>query len=243
MTLEKLLFLQRHHASRYASTQPPKPANPSHDLEELAVKPILNLLERLARDDPDQFLHYASLPEDRRFNLVRAITWADSQNYSSPDKFIFRHVYMFTRPPQSVLEATRPSMELEHVPPQIARLFAHATLLRFFLDLHEIKEQDWNKGELKRCIASIADLGTAKSIGELQGLQIWSEELKHVLKKAWLELVYRYIRWAIMAGMPGPVMAETMGILGRSESIRRLKVAHTILESLDRRQAGAKWKD
>jgi glutamyl-tRNA synthetase len=234
VSLEKLWFLQRRHASRYASIQPPKPPNPSHDLEKLAVKPTLTLVEHHARQDPEHFSFYGSLPEDRRFDFVRAIIWADSQNYSTPYDFISRHVYFFTAPTPSTLVATRPSLKLYGVLPELAHSTLHATLLGFFQDLSEIKEQDWNTAELKRYTTSIVDQGTAKSIEELRSQQIWSEELKPVLKKAWAKLVHGCIRWAIMAGMPGPDGAETMRILGRSESLRRLEVAEEILQSSDK---------
>jgi glutamyl-tRNA synthetase len=40
--------------------------------------------------------------------------------------------------------------------------------------------------------------------------------------------LYHYLRWALCAGAPGPGIAETMEILGRAESLRRLKEARQL---------------
>jgi glutamyl-tRNA synthetase len=43
--------------------------------------------------------------------------------------------------------------------------------------------------------------------------------------RAFKRELYHFLRWALSAGAPGPGIPETMEILGRTESIRRLEEA------------------
>lgn len=232
VSLEKLWFLQKRHATRYASLQPPKPSNPSHDLEEIAVKPILKSLDQQAVQDPDRFSCYMSIPEgDSRFEFVRSILWADTQNYSTPDDFISRQVYFFTAPTSSALSSTRYRLILHQLPLKINDEVPTSSFLPLLQTFHDIADQDWNKAELKARIAKIIDQGSAGTVVEMKKANEIPDgmELELVTRKAWVKLVHGYIRWAIMASMHGPDGAETMRILGRAESLRRLEAAGKIL--------------
>lgn len=44
--------------------------------------------------------------------------------------------------------------------------------------------------------------------------------------------LYHYLRWALSASAPGPGIPETMTILGRDETLRRLQDAKTLTQSL-----------
>lgn len=44
-------------------------------------------------------------------------------------------------------------------------------------------------------------------------------------EKAFRKELYHYLRWALSAGQPGPGIPETLEILGRDESVRRIKEA------------------
>jgi glutamyl-tRNA synthetase len=230
VSLEKLWFLQKRHAARYASLQPPKPSNPSHDLEELAVKPILKFLDNSASHQPDRFPFYNALPEgEARFNFVRSIVWADAQNYTDPEEFISRNNYFFVSPTAEELASNAHHIKLHNVPSDLTHTIPSSSFLLFFQNIGEIPEQDWNKAVLKSWITSIVDQGSMMSIGELRKEEKGSEELEALVKKAWAKLVHGYIRWAIMAGRPGPDGSEIMRILGRQECLRRLDAAGKVL--------------
>ena len=49
--------------------------------------------------------------------------------------------------------------------------------------------------------------------------------------KAFKKELYHYLRWALSAGAPGPGIPETMEILGRPETVRRLQEAKEISAS------------
>lgn len=44
--------------------------------------------------------------------------------------------------------------------------------------------------------------------------------------------LYHYLRWALSASAPGPGIPETMSILGREETLRRLQDAKSLTDSL-----------
>ena len=231
VSLEKLWFLQKRHASRYASTQPPKPSNPSHDLEELAVKPLLNSLDQEALQDPDRFSFYISLLErDARFELIRSLVWTDVKNYTSPDDFIARHATLFASPTPSTLTPKRPSLTLHHLPLEANVTVPAPEFVQLVQPLCDIPEHEWNATELKARIDSIVEKGSAGTIEEIKKENEAQDavELERRAKKSWSTLVHSYIRWAIMAGVPGLEGVKVMIILGRSESLKRLEVAREV---------------
>lgn len=238
VSLEKLWFLQKRHAARYASTQPPKPSNPSHDLEELVVKPVLNSLQQHALENPDRFSFYTSVPEgDARFDLVRSLVWADVKNYTGPDDFITRHANLFAPPTPSTLGLSRPSLTLHHLPLEANVAIPTSTFLQLMQPLYDIPEHEWNPTDLKARIDSILEKGIEGTIEEMkkENESLDPVGLRSGLKKSWSALVHSYIRWAIVAGLPGLESGKVMMILGRSESLKRLEVARDALQVVERK--------
>lgn len=233
VSLEKLWFLQKRHAARYASLQPPKPTNPSHDLEELAVKPIMRSLDRQFLRAPDRFSFYRTLPEgSARLDFVRLLLWADALNYTSPDDFILRHVYFFAQPTSVALLSNPYRLVLYQLPPETNNTLSTSKFLPMFQTIYDVSEQDWSKSELKARITNIVDKGTAETLEELKKMNkdLYGSKIESMVHKSWGNLVHGYIRWATMVGKPGPGGADTMAILGRTETLRRLKVAGDILQ-------------
>jgi glutamyl-tRNA synthetase len=227
VALEKLWFLQRRHASRYAATQPPKPSNPSHDLEELAVKPVLASVERQALQNPERFSFYSSIPEgEARFVFIRNIVWADASNYTTPDDFVSRSKYLFTPPTPSTLASYRPYTGLHHLRGEAKSEVPLPIIIRYFQVLLNVPAEKWNKTELKARIEAIVKEGTAGSMEDIPKTEASADmEQALAVQKSWQKLVHTYIRSALVGGMPGTNSVDTMLILGRSESLRRLEAA------------------
>lgn len=49
-----------------------------------------------------------------------------------------------------------------------------------------------------------------------------AEKTRVAADKRFKKELYHYLRWALSGGAPGPGIPETMAILGRQESVRRL---------------------
>jgi len=221
---EKLWFLQKRHAARYASLPSDISPKSSEDLRKLAVKPIIKHLDLFPRD---QLLYHRTRArwKDYIYDIVRA----DAQNYTNPSEFVIRNAYFFEAPKPEHLIATIHSFKLRNVPRGVTTDLSAAKILLFFDSFSDIPESDWNTDELKSWTKSIIEQASIGSINELKYVQKWTQELETVMKNAWGKLVHQYIRWAMVAGMPGPDSSETMRILGKEESIRRLDLARDVM--------------
>lgn len=60
------------------------------------------------------------------------------------------------------------------------------------------------------------------------------EKARIAADKAFKKELYHYLRWALSAGAPGPGVPETMSILGRPETVRRLQEAKEMTTSATR---------
>jgi glutamyl-tRNA synthetase len=228
---EKLWFLQKRHAAKYAAIAPENVHNPSHDLTSLAVKPILTLLSHRTSAAPEQSSFYLSLPEEARGAYIQSIVYADAQslNYTNPASFLARNTHFFVAPTVAQLVNSIPTFKLRRVPTGLVFSVPPETLLLSFGNFSEIPESRWNTAEIKGWINSIIDQGSAGSLAELGDGVEGMGEAEMVVKKAWAKLAHGYVRWAIVAGMPGPGGAETMQILGKRECVRRLEVARDVV--------------
>jgi glutamyl-tRNA synthetase len=227
----KLWYLQKQHAVRYASLPPAE--NPLHNLNELAVKPIHRLLEHNSICHSGRFSFYQSIPEHFRFDYVHDILWADAKKYTTPNEFIERNVYFFSTPTSEILIQSIPAFKLHNVPALASQPQTFA-LCPFFATFSKIPPEKWTASELKSLISLITEQASSSSFTELayQSKQ-WNQEEHQIAttqwNKAWNKLIHQYLRWALMAGMSGPDGAETMRILGRDESLRRLEVAREVI--------------
>lgn len=59
-----------------------------------------------------------------------------------------------------------------------------------------------------------------------------SSEMTGSTDKIFKKELYHYLRWALSASAPGPGIPETMTILGRDETVRRLQDAKALTQHL-----------
>lgn len=227
VSLEKLWFLQRRHAARYASQQPPKPSNQSHDLEELAVKPLLASLTQQAIENPEHFAFYTSIPnDDAKFDFLRSILWADASNYTTPKEFISRNAYFFRAPIPLAICSKKQSLVLDDIPDAEGRTIPGSTLSALIQTFQDIPAEEWNATSLRHQINHIVEEGSSITLKVLKdGTSTEGDDVEPKIRKSWMKLVHMYIRAALVAGMPGPEGVRMMEILGRSETLKRFHAA------------------
>ncbi|CZR57350.1 related to glutamyl-tRNA synthetase [Phialocephala subalpina] len=227
VSFEKLWYLQRKHAARYAT--PPFSGNPRQSLTELAVKPMVANLD--SRISTENLPLYAAIPEgEARENYVRDILMADAQNYTTATEFTARNIYFFVRPGKKKLRTQPPTLKLHGVPSTITYPVSSSTLA-LFRNISSIPDSDWNLASIKEMTNFIINRGVLTSIGEAKakGKGYVEEGTEQVVKKAWTKLVYHYLRWATFGGNQGPDGSETMRILGKEETVARLENAEKIM--------------
>ncbi|RDL39509.1 Glutamyl-tRNA synthetase [Venustampulla echinocandica] len=232
VSFEKLWFLQKHHAQRYAPmAKLSGPIDPRHDLNKLAVLPCIKLLETHKAGQKPSF--YESLPAgERREDFVRSLLCQDARNYTTPIDFVNRNEYFFIAPSKEDLVGSLSALELHGLPggtsPQVS-----PELLDEFDRFAQIESSKWDTTlEIKVMTHNIVDGASSKSAAELGGEE-QSTELAIACRKRWSTLVHKYIRWALASGKPGPNSAMTMGILGKEETMRRLAAAKEIILSAE----------
>jgi glutamyl-tRNA synthetase len=227
VNFEKLWFLQRKHAARYAALPPRYPINPLHSLTELAVKPMVKLLDQQAPAEGWSF--YEAIPAgEARENYVYSILKVDAQNYTTPREFIQRNMFFFHTPQIRKLVAEIPSLKLHNVPPHINHPASIDTLEAFRNFSAEV-DLGWTAEKIKTMTNFIISRGVAASIATADSARKNEPKLKPLLEKAWSKVIHKYLRWALFAGQQGPDGAQMMKILGREETIKRLAKAETVL--------------
>lgn len=155
MAFEKLWFLQKRHAHRYATTS----TSSRVTLNNLAAYPINKALS----ERPD-LNFYHSLPKTlteasiSKEDLIHSLLTADAQNYTSPTEFIDRNIFFFTSPTtEDLLKATCPNLSFHHYDV----LYSHQSLdpeaLRSFFS--EVADEEWTTANLKTVTNKL--IGTA----------------------------------------------------------------------------------
>ncbi|KAI9051524.1 hypothetical protein LZ554_004570 [Drepanopeziza brunnea f. sp. 'monogermtubi'] len=230
---EKLNFLQKRHAARYAS-QSEAPDHPLHDLTELAVKPIVKLLDRRLENADNQIPIYSAIPKGQlREEYIHAILMADAQNYQTPSDFITRSHYFFSAPTAVELAEKVPNLKLRNVPPGVP-FVPDLDTITLFRSIYQHPDEEWTVEHTRGKIAWIIKQGTTMSLvalNEDQGETGTSggEGAEKLISQAWGKLVHGYLRWAIAGSVPGPDGAQTMQILGREETVERLELAEKVM--------------
>ncbi|KAB8296027.1 hypothetical protein EYC80_008837 [Monilinia laxa] len=228
VTFAKLNFMQRKHAARYKELrQSDEPIPPSQDLLELAAKPVLERMKGLPNFKDLKFYNCEDT-DAAKANYILSIICAGIQNYSLPEAFYPNNKYFFIAPTPRELESKTPPHKLHDVPKGVIHPIPEDFTTSF--EGFSPNILNWNAGELRGYINLIIDQGTMMSTAELTATKEYQESAQKVIKKSWTKLVHGYIRWAIAGGQSGPDGADIMAILGKEESLRRLKVAREIIE-------------
>ena len=227
VAFEKLDFLQKRHAARYASLYTSGDAQgPSQDLMELAVRPMFKLLE----EDPGftaakEALYSKRFTQSSQQSYIHSILLVDADNYVSPRQFLTRSRFFFQAPTTIELTSKPPALNLHKVPATIDPVVRPEQLIGVFAGFADI--EDWDPTEMKTWVNSmIEQLAVGRTIS-LRG----QDETHMAVRKAYTHLIHAALRWAIQAGAPGPDGTETMKLLGRDETLKRLRLAGRVLNA------------
>ncbi|KAL3478652.1 hypothetical protein BJX99DRAFT_102785 [Aspergillus californicus] len=217
VAFEKLWFLQKSHAQRFA-------ANGGPQFDEM-VSSVSKVVEStFPPEHLSQVLHSRPLA-----SIIVPLLQADAKVYTNATDFVTRNSTFFTttleRPPYrrrdnglssiipiSALHTAAAALCL--VPPSHWTIETHKSNLKSYDGASTILESE--------ALTSLSD--TPKDADATMTAQIADKEFKKDL--------YHYLRWALSAGKPGPGIPEMMVILGREEAVRRLSEAREL--SLDK---------
>lgn len=230
---EKLNFLQKRHAARYAAPPEWPDDNPLHSLRELATKPIADILNQRVKKNKAELPVYASIAEGQaREDYIHAIVLADAQNYQNPTEFITRHASFFIAPSTAKLAEKVPSLRLHKIPSGVS-YSPDIDTLKLFHALYQYTADEWTIPNIRKTVLWAIEQGTAVSLAAMQEKPEWTPpvhmDFEVMVGKAWTKLVHGYLRWALAGGAPGPDTVEVMGILGRKQTVTRLERAEKVV--------------
>jgi glutamyl-tRNA synthetase len=208
--------------------------NVTHSLVELAVKPVLEVLNQPSTSSYYPFFQSITRPEDRE-NIIQRLVFADAQNYTNPAEFSQRNIYFFTHPSLDILKASIPSLKLHHVPLQYSDALSPLIVAGICQTLLEIPDCSWGEDSIRSCLAAMISSGLKLTMEnrkeEIETLG-GTESFMLGLEKSWVKLIHQYLRWALVASKPGPNSVLTMELLGEKETHRRLLAAEELLKEV-----------
>ncbi|EPE29554.1 Nucleotidylyl transferase [Glarea lozoyensis ATCC 20868] len=224
VSFEKMWFLQKKHAVRYATASSDDVSTPpDQDLQLLAAGPVFKYLKSLLSNNGD-LAFYKSLSEAQQKQLVSKLVKADAQNYTSAPEFIGRNITFFQAPTADMLQDGLPKMK--DATKDLRETYDLDTFNSRLDDFQDIPTGDWNVNHLKESIDKIINVEAPKDSNETFGAH---SKPQSAARKVWPTFVHGYLRWAISAGRPGPDGSLTMALLGKEESMRRLGLAKSKL--------------
>ncbi|CAG8973460.1 hypothetical protein HYALB_00006486 [Hymenoscyphus albidus] len=239
VAMEKLWFLQKRHAHRYATTQMDSPlSDPRLDLVKLAVIPVVKRLEEVVSKRTDRF--FKSFPAGKaREDYVRTLVFGDALKYTTADSFIKLNKFFFITPLRRDLVANPPPP----IPSSQVTGAKAPVLLEFLPQIDafaRLSADEWTDANIKAVTSEIVDRN-AKECFEQSFQGDHSSEagkaLQKTCQKSWLSFVHGYVRWAIFAKQPGPDGVFTMRLLGREECLGRFEFARKFLANAKSKEA------
>lgn len=145
---------------------------------------------------------------------------ADAKTYTTATEFIERNATFFTakldRPPYTFTSTTNDSSSTPTVPMQALHIAAAALTL--------VPPAHWSM-EIHRMNITSYDGSDSVVISENSNSPVATDK---IFKKE----LYHYLRWALSASAPGPGIPETMEILGRDETLRRIQDAKALTQDM-----------
>ncbi|KAL4797938.1 hypothetical protein BDV19DRAFT_358277 [Aspergillus venezuelensis] len=199
VAFEKLWFLQKAHAQRFAATEGPE----FNDMVAAVSKEVENTMPA---DSLSQILQSRPLSD-----LVAPLLKADAKSYATASEFVSRNATFFST-----------SIDRPEYTPVSSTLIPISSLHTAAAALTLVPNAHWNITTHKFNISSYDGASALQAESEDAGIPIPDEKSRIAADKAFKKELYHYLRWALSAGAPGPGIPETMVILGRDESVRRL---------------------
>ncbi|EEP79973.1 glutamyl-tRNA synthetase [Uncinocarpus reesii 1704] len=208
VAFEKMWFLQKAHAQRYAAS-----GGPMFD-------ELVRLISSAARQElnPEE---YSPILKSRSLeDFVSSILREGPRSYTTPVEFIHANKSFFTQTVhrEPYVPASATSLDEPSKVPMSALHTAAAALSM-------VPVSHWNAETHRYNITSY--IYTDPSLSA----DLESKQAQKSAQQLFRKELYHYLRWALSGGAPGLGIPSTMEILGREESVRRLDGAREATKS------------
>ncbi|GLA45241.1 hypothetical protein CBS147343_10845 [Aspergillus niger] len=210
VAFEKLWFLQKAHAQRFASTDGP-------EFTEMVTKVSEEVEKTYPAAQLNPLLQSRSLQ-----TYIAPLLRADAKSYTNAADFTTRNSTFFT---QSLTRSP-------YTPSSTTNTILLTSLHTASLALTLVPPAHWTL-ETHRANITAYDGTTPDDSSPTDTLTPEeSTKAQKAADKAFKKELYHYLRWALSAGAPGPGIPETMAILGREETVRRVQEAKELTAHL-----------
>ncbi|RAL14905.1 glutamate--tRNA ligase MSE1 [Aspergillus homomorphus CBS 101889] len=214
VAFEKLWFLQKAHAQRFAST----PESP--EFQEMVQKVTTAAEAIYPADQLSSILNGRPLA-----SYITALLQSDAKSYTTAEHFIARNQTFFHSTKNMNRPMYTPASSPSSTYPPTSTAIPISTLHTAATAFSLVPSAHWTV-ETHR--ANIAAYDGSAAILSDNTDHFENEESRKSADKFFKKELYHYLRWALSAGAPGPGIPETMAILGRDETVRRLQHAKTL---------------
>ncbi|KAJ5948690.1 hypothetical protein N7454_001997 [Penicillium verhagenii] len=205
VAFEKLWFLQKAHAQRFA-------ANGGPEFDKMVNRVCDDVKETHSQENLAPLLKGRSLAE-----YVAPLLRADAKSYTTAPEFKERNSTFFTTKLDRVPYVPTSTSKIPS-PPQVPMQALHTAAAALTL----VPTSHWTI-ETHRFNVNSYDGSDAVTL---------SSETTGSTDKIFKKELYHYLRWALSASAPGPGIPETMTILGREETVRRIQDAKALTQDL-----------
>ncbi|KAJ6099194.1 hypothetical protein N7467_000729 [Penicillium canescens] len=217
VAFEKLWFLQKAHAQRFAASGGP-------EFDEM-VSRVSSVVEA---DYPHDKL--ATILKGRTLSeYIAPLIRADAKSYTDAQEFVQRNSTFFTpKLNRAAYAPTTPAPSSSSSPsPQVPMQALHTAAAALTL----VPPTHWNI-ETHRFNITSYDGSDSVVLPEVESSATDAPAAPVATDKVFKKELYHYLRWALSASAPGPGIPETMVILGRDETVRRIQDAKASTQSL-----------
>lgn len=157
------------------------------------------------------------------------ILLADANNYVSPRQYLKRCKHFFHPPMKDDLISRLPELRVPSTSGDGFRLVSVLVVSKLFAMILNVEE--WTTQQIKAITSTaVRDCALLLMDRDLTLSDQDADKRAVHFQRAWSKVAYGLVRWAIHAGTNGPDGADTMKILGKDETRRRLDLAKTLLE-------------
>lgn len=227
VAFEKLWFLQKAHAQRFA-------ANGGPEFEEMVRRVSETVENTYSSEQLTPILQSRTLSE-----YISPLLRADAKSYTNAQEFVARNSTFFTpqlnRPlyTSAALSSNKKNPSSDSQPPPIPLSALHTAAAALCL----VPESHWTiethrfnitSYDGSTVILDTADADNTQRTLTPEQVEMEKEKSRIAADKVFKKELYHYLRWALSAGAPGPGIPETMEILGRAETVRRIQEARKL---------------
>lgn len=221
VTMEKLWYLQKHHAARRIAKARVGDSIPAFLELVNSIVPIVE--ESFHRPEYERIMEYRNLKD-----YVASVLMADDKSYQQPGTWVERNSYFFTYEesaapwdPQTLYAEEIKGQDVKDMVQDLFTSYLKAGDFALQSSFDETPQEQW---QMLSTASDRIGLGIKEACSKHAQMESHTDDEAVTRKrtKEWSKAVHVYLRERLAYGQPGPHVGQIMAILGSRECERRL---------------------